>query len=123
MWFSSMGSGQAITDPFLGLLRKVFFKETTPNVTEGIFATMWALQHAIELNPGGINGPAQIGVLLNENGTCRARLLEDSELQEHIANVEAAEAHLAKYKAILLGTAELSTSEDTEIPVAPPTAN
>jgi hypothetical protein len=122
MWFSSMGSGQAITDPFLGLLRKVFFKETAPNVTEGIFATMWALQHAIELNPGGINGPAQIGVLLNENGSCRARLLEDSELQEHIANVGAAESHLAKYKDILLGTAE-AKSEESDIPVAPPAAD
>jgi hypothetical protein len=29
-----MGSGQAITDPFLGLLRKVFFPNGAPTVTE-----------------------------------------------------------------------------------------
>lgn len=26
---------------------------------DGIFATVWAIQHAIEVNPGGINGPAE----------------------------------------------------------------
>jgi hypothetical protein len=121
MWFCAMGSGQAITDPFLGLLRKVFFKETVPNVTEGVFVTMWALQHAIELNPGGINGPAQIGVLTNVGTSCKARMLEDSELQEHIANVNGAEAHLSKYKEILLGTGD-TTKVDEDIP-SPPDAD
>jgi 20S proteasome alpha/beta subunit len=123
MWFSSMGSGQAITDPFLGLLRKVFFPETVPSVTEGIFIAMWALQHAIELNPGGINGPAQIAVLRNTDGKPEAKLLDDSELQEHIANVAAAEAHLAKYKDILRGVvpADAGTLVDEQkIPPAPP---
>jgi 20S proteasome alpha/beta subunit len=62
-WFVSMGSGQAITDPFLGFLRRVLFQGNRPNLEEGLFAVAWALEHAIELNPGGINGPAQIAVL------------------------------------------------------------
>lgn len=120
MWFSSMGSGQAITDPFLGLLRKVFFAQTAPNVTEGVFMAMWALQHAIELNPGGINGPAQIAVLRNTGGKPEAKLLDDEELQEHIANVVAAEAHLAKYKDILAGKPGTAPSEQQTIPAPPP---
>jgi hypothetical protein len=99
MWFTSMGSGQMITDPFLGLLRKVFFKDTVPNLREGIFVAMWALQHAIELNPGGINGPAQIGTLTVGG----AKIWQDEELQEHIENVKGAENHLSLYKEKLAG--------------------
>jgi proteasome subunit B (beta)-like protein len=37
MWFVSMGSGQPITDPFLGLIKKAFFQESQPTLPEGIF--------------------------------------------------------------------------------------
>jgi hypothetical protein len=120
MWFSSMGSGQTITDPFLGLIRRVFFPDSAPTVTEGIFVTMWALQHAIDLNPGGINGPPQIATLRNTDGKTSAMLLDDAELQEHIANVEGAEKHLAKYRDILRGTLSPDVPSVAErLPVAP----
>ena len=120
MWFSSMGSGQPITDPFLALIRRVFFKDSVPNVTEGIFVTAWALQHAIELNPGGINGPPQIATLRNTDNKPVAKVVDDAELQEHIANVEGAEEHLGKYKSILRGeTLPENENNDTELPPAP----
>jgi hypothetical protein len=37
MWFASMGSGQHITDPFLGLMRRVFYPTGQPTVKEGLF--------------------------------------------------------------------------------------
>jgi Proteasome subunit len=120
MWFSSMGSGQAITDPFLGLLRKVFFPDQPPTLREGIFAAMWALQHAIELNPGGINGPAQIATLTFENGKPVATILHDDVIQEHIANVGAAEAHLSQYKNVLQGKPESGAHETTTQLPSPP---
>jgi 20S proteasome alpha/beta subunit len=63
IWFVSMGSGQPIADPFLGLMRRVFFKTSRPKLHEGIWIVTWTLEHAIELNTGGINGPIQIAIL------------------------------------------------------------
>ena len=97
LWFASMGSGQTIVDPFLGLMRRVFFPSDQPTLAEGLFLVTWALEHAIDVNPGGINAPIQLGVLTIENGQPIARLLESSELEDHRANVQSAEAHLANY--------------------------
>lgn len=103
LWYVSMGSGQVITDPFLGLMRKVFWKDKPPRISEGIFAVYWALEHTIELNPGGINGPIQIGVLSRDSRGFRAHLLEENELSEHSENIKGAIDHLAKYKDMLQG--------------------
>lgn len=118
MWFSSMGSGQPITDPFLGLMRRVFFPRSQPTVREGLFLTAWALMHAIDLNPGGINGPPQIATLTFKGNEPEARLLSDDELEEHKNNVQGAEAHLAHYCKILNG----EISSGVQIPAIPPAA-
>lgn len=97
MWFVSMGSGQSITDPFLGLMRRVFFQSDQPNLTEGLFLATWALQNAISLNPAGINGPPQVATLSFNKGEPTAQILSDDELEEHKNSVEAAEKHLADY--------------------------
>jgi len=106
LWYVSMGSGQVITDPFLGLMRKVFWKDKPPRISEGIFAVYWALEHTIELNPGGINGPIQIGILSRASKGFKARLLEEDELSEHSENIKGAIEHLAKYKDMLQGKGE-----------------
>lgn len=99
MWFASMGSGQPITDPFLGMMRRVFFPNDQPTVKEGLFITTWALMHTIELNPGGINGPPQIATLAtNAKGEAEAHLLSDDELEEHKNNAQGAEGHLSRYR-------------------------
>lgn len=112
MWFVSIGSGQPITDPFLGLMRRVFWKDSLPSVADATFIATWTLQHAIDLNTGGINGPIQLSVLRRStaDGHFRASLLSDEELQEHINNVDNVEDYLARYKEILLG------NTGTEIP-------
>ena len=98
LWYASMGSGQPITDPFLGLMRRVFWRDDLPSTQDGIFVVTWALQHAIEINPGGINGPMQIAVLgPGKKGQLFARLLEESELAEHKNSVEGAISHLGNY--------------------------
>ena len=105
IWYVSMGCGQQITDPFLGLMRRVFWKDSMPGVADATFVATWTLQHAIDLNPGGINGPVQMAVIRKnpEKGKYVAHLMSDSELQEHINNVDSAEAYLSEYKDILLG--------------------
>ena len=68
LWYVSMGSGQPMCDPFLGLMRKVFWKNSPPRLNEGVFAVTWALQHAIDLNPGGIKGPLQNRYVIKARG-------------------------------------------------------
>ncbi len=97
MWFASMGSGQSITDPFLGLMRRVFFQSGQPNLTEGLFLATWALQNAISLNPAGINGPPQVATLSFNKGEATAQIISDDELAEHKNSVEGAEKHLAEF--------------------------
>jgi Proteasome subunit len=124
MWFASMGSGQPITDPFLGLLKRVFWSQTQPLVNEGIFAVAWTLQHVIELNPGGINGPPQIAVLellaTGKDRNFRARLLDDAAMSEHLDNVAGAEKYLGKYKEILKGEGEPIPGPPADILLSPP---
>lgn len=85
IWYVSMGSGQPIVDPFLGLMRSVFWIGGMPTVNEATFVVTWALDHAIEVNAGGINGPIRIAVLEKTEGgqEFAARILEDSELESH----------------------------------------
>lgn len=104
LWYCSMGGGQMIVDPFLGLIRKVFWDSGPPTIQEGIFATTWALRHAIDCNTGGINEPIQIAVLAkNDHGDPKARLLDGDELQEHRENVDGAVEHLRDYRNKLKG--------------------
>ncbi len=41
--FVAIGSGQPLGDMFLAFLRRIFWKDHRPKVTEGVLATVWAL--------------------------------------------------------------------------------
>lgn len=98
LWYVSMGSGQTIIDPFLGLFREVFWGDDPPTVQEAIFATTWMLDHAVKVNPGGVNGPIRIAIMEQEKGDWKARLLSEDELLEHQGSVAAAKDALRHYK-------------------------
>lgn len=115
LWYGSIGSGQRITDPFLGLMRRVFWNSGPPSLQDGIFAVTWALRHAIDVNPGGIGPPVQIATLErnpHKKGQWLARLLDKDELGEHEESVKAAEEFLGRYPGMLRG-------EDAESDAAP----
>jgi hypothetical protein len=92
LWYTSMGSGQPITDPFMALLRQVLWDSSQPTVKQATFAVLWALEHAIECNPGGIDGPARIAVLQSIDAQPRASLVPQAELDEHKQAIESAKA-------------------------------
>ena len=117
IWYVAMGSGQNIADPFLGFMRRVFWKNTPPNINGAIFSVAWALNHTIDLNPGGIKGPSQIAILEYTNNGYRARILSDAEIADHEDNINAAEEYLEKYKEIL------EDKSDKKIPEPPPSLN
>lgn len=97
IWYVSMGSGQLIADPFLGLMRKVFWNDGMPTLQDGIFIATWTLQHAIDVNAGGVNGPIQLAVLKNEKTGPVARMLGQGEIDEHQQNVSGVLTHLRHY--------------------------
>ena len=98
-----MGSGQLIVDPFLAFLRSVFWKNKSPKLREGIFLTLWALLHACEVNPGGINEPIKIAILESKKGQLFARFLTEDELDEHRNMIESATNHMASFRDVVLG--------------------
>jgi hypothetical protein len=122
LWFTSAGSGQPITDPFLALLRSIFWKgkDGPPNLQGGIFTALWALRHACEVNPGGIKDPINIAVLeQTKKGKWLARMLSDDDLKEHGNMVDSATKHMSQFRDILTGKA----AQEAPPPPAPPAAN
>lgn len=104
--YVTMGSGQKIADPFLGFIKRIFWEKTNPRLNGGIFAVLWTLEHTIELNPGGINGPPRIAILEKDKFGFKARMLNEGELHEHMGNAKAVEDHIKKYKDILEGSGD-----------------
>lgn len=119
MWYVSMGSGQLIVDPFLAFIRNVFWDGGPPTTQDAIFATTWALDHVIKVNPGGVNGPVHIATLIRDDGEWKAQLLSDDDLLEHRANVEEAKGALRNYKARInegLDAAEIPPAPGSRAP-------
>lgn len=100
LWYASMGGGQLIADPFLGLMRSVFWESGAPSLSDGIFIATWTLKHTIDINAGGVGGPIQMATLTLENGHPVAKYLTDDQLQEHLENVDGAIAHLKGYEGL-----------------------
>lgn len=95
--FVAIGSGQGIADPFLAFLRRIFWPNSQPTVADGVFATFWTLEHAIQIHPGGVAEPKQIVILERKNQNWKARELSDEELEEHRESVAEAEGRLAGF--------------------------
>lgn len=96
--YVSMGSGQIICDPFLGLQRRIFWKDgEPPSLSDGVFAVVWTLQHAVDVNPGGIKGPIEVAVLERIKGSAVARQLDSDYLSEHLNNVGELEKYISQY--------------------------
>lgn len=98
LWYASMGSGQPIADPFLGLMRRVYCPESPPSLATGRFMAFWTLHHTCDVNAGGIKEPIQLAVLdADENGNLTAREFGDDQLEEHRQAVDDAETYLGDY--------------------------
>ena len=106
--FVSIGSGQKIADPFLAFIRHIFWSDKPPNLSEGVFATLWTLAHAIRTNPAGVADPIQI-VTLSKNGKSKefqAHELSRDELQEHGVAIKMAEDSLKNFRNSLKETGQ-----------------
>lgn len=95
--FVSMGSGQALADPFLAFAGRVLWGDDKPDVATAMFGVLWTLSHTITLAPGGVGGAARIAVLQRQKGSWKARLLEDAELQEQSEHIQQIEQRISDY--------------------------
>lgn len=112
--FASIGSGQQIADPFLAFLRRIFWKDTEPNLNDGLFAAVWTVEHAIKASPGGVAGPIQVATIERSGSDWEVHEYLEEELGEHKQAAAAAETRLAEFKAELQ-----EPIQPTEIPPAP----
>ena len=94
--FVAIGSGQSIADPFFAFLRRVFWRDKPLILADGVFAVVWALTHAIRVNPGGVSEPIEVVVLQHKKAPA---LLSVDDLDQHRQSVDAAEKHLASFGA------------------------
>lgn len=83
MWYVSLGCAQDITDPFLGFIRDIYWSDGQPTVNEAIFAVIWTLQHAIDVNTGGVKGPIRIATLQKNKYKTEVKILDETEMHEH----------------------------------------
>lgn len=98
LFFTSIGSGQPIADPFLAFIRRVFWDKGLPSLADGIFAVVWTLHHAINTAPGGIAEPIELAILKIDGTQAEAKKLTDGELKEHRQHIDEAERYIKKFK-------------------------
>ncbi len=93
----SIGSGQPVADPFLAFIRRIFWPDTQPTLSEGILAVVWALTHTIQSQPGGVGEPIQVATLSKGKGSqWRAQELASGDLGEPRQNIKALEEEMKK---------------------------
>lgn len=118
VWYVSLGSGQPIVDPFLGFIREVFWHETMPNLQLGTFSAIWALDHAVKLNPGGINGPLKVTLLQKDaTGALAVITLTEEDMGEYQLHIEGIKEEM-RHRYETMGRA---TQGADEVPTVPPT--
>ena len=103
LWYASMGSGQPIADPLLGLVREAFWKDGVPDIKQGLFAATFVLYLACSMAPGGVAEPIQMGVIERDpenKGRWKARRLSANDLHEHTESVKGAIKHLGRYESM-----------------------
>lgn len=66
---------------------------------EAIFLTTWAIQHTIDTNSGGVDGPIRIAVMERDHlGVWQTRLLADNEVDDQGQAVESARQSLRDWR-------------------------
>jgi hypothetical protein len=91
-WYHSSGSGAIISNPMLGFIRNVLWKDNKPpKLANGILTVVMAIQTTIDINAGGVNGPIHITVLRkNDRGVWVIESLSQEEIDEYKGNLNEA---------------------------------
>ena len=112
-FFASMGSGQALADPFLAFVVRVLWKGKMPTVDIGKLGVYWVLKHTIDLAPGMVGPPIHLATLRKTEAGWVAEELQDT--SEGAQFVELLEKHISEFAITGIDTAQ------SEQPPTPPT--
>lgn len=97
--FVCAGSGLAIADPVMGLLRDIYLpKDALPTLADATFVTVWTLTESIRLAPGGLGGPIHLYTLTMDGRNASAREVPSDELAEHQQSCDEARKHMARFR-------------------------
>lgn len=122
--FMAIGSGQPIADPFLAFIRRIFWTTGLPDLQEGVFSAVWALEHAIQTNPGGVADPKQIVVLeqivlqKGQAAQWKPRALDDNDIQQHMERIADHEQALRACHRLVPDSSEVVESVPVPAPAA-----
>ena len=90
--FITIGSGSTIADPFLSFIKLLYWPNALPTIGDGVFATVWTLQHTIRTNRGGVGPPISLAILQkNTKGIWSVTHKQEEELGEDLGMVETME--------------------------------
>lgn len=99
--FVAIGSGQSIADPFLAFIRRIFWANDAPSLSEGIFAAVWTIEHAIQTHPGGVDGQVQVAIHEGVGKGSSAKMLANSDVEETHQAIAAAETTLRGFRNLI----------------------
>jgi len=92
--FATLGSGQALADPFLAHAYRFLFGERTPTVRQARLAVVWTLEHVVRHNVGGVGGDIKLAVLERRNLVWAGAYADASEARQQISELE---FHVARF--------------------------
>jgi 20S proteasome alpha/beta subunit len=116
-YWTSLGSGKQYADPFMAFLTGLFC-DKQPTTGEAEFLATWALDHVIETNTGGVNGPIRVATLIRQtDATYKVEFLAKEGIDQQMEAIEDAKKALVDWRNLIGG----KTVDDSF--GLPPTAN
>jgi hypothetical protein len=109
----SIGSGQALADPFLAFVARMLWGSTRPSVERAKFGVCRALDHTIKHTPRGAGGYIRLAEFREIKGAWVAREIEEA--QEDAQYITAPETHIADF-----ALKPAATAPQVEAPPAAP---
>lgn len=67
-WFQSIGSGSGFANPFLDFQRRALWRRQ-PDLTDAVFASIWAVYHTIQTAPAGVDKPIRVSYIYKNKVT------------------------------------------------------
>ena len=116
-YWRCVGSGKQFADPFLKFLTDVFCPNKQPTVKVAKWLAYWAIEHTIDTNVGGVNGPIQITVLEKEGIRYLVKESDGNDLDYHATSLDAAKKQLSRYRNEISGDPEDTGAMEPKISI------
>ncbi len=119
-YYVALGTGKLSADPFLRFLVDTFCQSGQPTVREAVFLATWAVQHVIDVNPGGVAGPIRVAAIeKDESGIYIARELPSTEIDDTQQAIESALDALRDWRKSIGGGSTANTQGVPQPPSSP----